>query len=166
MQKLTVIASLVVAAFLFTSCSDTDSRVSTTTPTTVLQQGFQVPSFTVAQSVIFATPFPNAFCPAFPPFTVVMPLSVQAGIVPLTITQITLQFVDTSGIQMPQVTLPAPVLTTQFGSALVAARQTRLFAVPLGLGCGFGTRGTLTVVVVARDGNGQMNSGQVTAQVR
>jgi hypothetical protein len=166
MQKLMVIASLVVTAFLLASCGDTDARVSTTTPTTVLQQGFQVPSFTVAQSTLFASPVRNAFCPAFPPFTVVMPLSISAGLVPLTITEINLRFVDTFGIQMPQVTLPAPVLTTQFGSALIDARQTRLFRVPFGLGCGFGTSGTLTVVVVTRDGNGQMNSGRVSAMVR
>ena len=166
MKKLTVIASLVASAFFLTSCSDTDARVSVTTPTTVVQSGFQVPSFNAAESTIFARPFGNPFCPAFPPFTAVLPLSVRAGTVGLLVTEISLLFVDTSGIRMPQVTLPAPVLTTQFGSALVQARQTRLFPLSLGLGCGFGTRGTLTVVVVTRDDNGQMNTGQVTAMVR
>jgi hypothetical protein len=163
MQKLTAVTSLVVAAFLLTSCSDTDARVSVTTPTTVLQQGFQVPSFAAAQSTIFATPVRNAFCPAVPPFTAVLPVSVQAGAVSLLITDVNVRFVDTSGFQ---VTLPAPVPTTQFGSALIEARQTRLFPFSFGLGCGFGTRGTLTVVVVTRDGNGRMNTGQVSAMVR
>jgi hypothetical protein len=166
MQKLTAVASFVLAASVLASCSDTDARVLVTAPTTVVQSGFQVPAFNVAQSTIFATPVRNAFCPAFPPFTAVLPLSIRAGTVRLSITEITLRFVDTFGTQMPQVTLPAPVLTTQFGSALVEARQTRLFPVSLGLGCGFGTSGNLVVVVLTRDDNGQMNSGQVSALVR
>jgi hypothetical protein len=165
MQKLTAVASFVLAALVLTSCSDTDARVSVTAPTTVVQSGFQVPSFNVAQSTIFATPVRNAFCPAFPPFTAVLPLSIRAGTVRLLITEINLRFVDTFGAQMPQVTLPAPVLTSQFGSALVEARQTRLFPVSFGLGCGFGTRGTLTGVVVTRDDNGRMTSGQVSTLI-
>jgi hypothetical protein len=162
MQKLTVIASIVVAAFLATSCSDTDVHVNATGPTTLAVESA---SFSVAQSTLFAQPVRNGFCPAFPPFTVVLHLSIRAGSLRLSITEIGLRFVDTFGIRMPQVTLPAPVLTTQFGSALVEARQTRLFPLPLGLGCGFGEHGTMTAVVVTRDQNGGMNTGQVSAVV-
>jgi hypothetical protein len=167
MQKLTVIASLVVGALLATSCSDTDARVTATGPTALVQSGgFESPFFSVAQSPIFAQPIRNAFCPTLPPFTAVLRLSIRAGSFRLFIRDISLRFVDTSGIRMPQVTLPAPVLTTQFGSALVEARQTRLFPLSLGLGCGFGTQGTMTAVVTMRNESGQMSSGQVSAFVR
>ena len=163
MQKLTVIAALVVGAFLATSCSDTDARMTATGPTTL---AMEPASFNVVQSPLSPKPAPFGFCPAFPPATVVVGLSVSAGSLSLAIVQIDLQFVDTSGIRMPQVTLPAPVLTTQFGSALVAARQTRLFPLSLGLGCGFGQSGTITAVIITRDQNGAMNTGQVTVIVR
>src|SRR4051794_41880292 len=123
MQKLMVIASLVVTAGLLPSGGDTDAGVSTTKPTTVLQQGFQVPTFTVAQSTLFASPVRKAFCPAFPPFAVVIPISISAAAVPLTITEINLRFVNTLGIPMRQTTLRAPVLTTPLASALCARRM-------------------------------------------
>jgi hypothetical protein len=163
MQKFTVIAALVVGAFLVTSCSDTDARVTATGPTTL---AMEPASFNVVQSPLSPKPAPFAFCPAFPPSTVVVQLSIRAGTLSLSVIEINLQFVDTSGIRMPQVTLPAPVMTTQFGTALVEARQTRLFPLSLGLGCGFGQRGTITVVVVTRDQNGSMNTGQVSVLVR
>jgi hypothetical protein len=162
MQKLTVIASLVVGAFLATSCGDTTAVVTATGPTTFAL----VPaSFSVTPSTVVAQPVRTSFCPAFPPFTAVLNLSISAGSVSVSITEISLRFVDTFGVGMPQVTLPAPVMTTQFGSALVQARQTRVFPLALGLGCGTGQRGTATVVVVIRDANGRMNSGQVSAFV-
>jgi hypothetical protein len=163
MQKLTVIAALVFGAFLVTSCSDTNAPVTATGPTTL---AMEPASFTVAQSTVVAQPTRFSFCPAVPPFTVVLQLSIRAGTLSLSVTEINLQFVDTSGISMPQVTLPAPVPTTQFGSALVEARQTRVFPLSLGLGCGFGHRGTITAVVVTRDQNGRMNIGRVSANVR
>lgn len=166
MQKLTVIALLVVGGFLATSCGDTDARVTATGPTTLVESGLQAPSFSVAQSTVFSRPVANPFCPAFPPVTVVLNLLVRAGSLSLSVNEVRLRFVDTFGISMPQVTLPAPVMTTQFGSALVAARQSRLFPLSLGLGCGFGTQGTVIVVVITRDQNGQMTTGQVSALVR
>jgi hypothetical protein len=163
MQKLTVIAALIVGACFVTSCSDTDAHVTMTGPTTL---AMEPASFNVAQSTVFARPVRVAFCPTVPPFTAVLQLSIHAGTLRLFVTQIDLRFVDTSGITMPQVTLPAPVLTTQFGTALVEARQTRVFPLSMGLGCGFGQRGTITAVVFARDQNGGMTTGQVSAMVR
>jgi hypothetical protein len=163
MQKLTVIAALVVGAFLATSCSDTNARVTATGPTTLTVEPAEV---TVTQSMFSVQPVLNPLCPLFPPFTVVVNLSIRAGIVRLFVTEIDLRFIDTFGVRMPQVTLPAPVLTTQFGSALVQARQTRIFPVSLGLGCVTGRQGTMTAVVVTRDDNGVMSTRQVSAVVR
>jgi len=165
MQKLVVIAALVVGGFLATSCSDTDARVTATGPTTL---AFEPASafFNVSPSTVFAQTVRPSFCPAFPPFTAVLDLSISAGSLSLSVTDITVRFVDTFGVSMPQVTLPAPVMTTQFGSALVQARQTRVFPLSLGLGCATGQQGTATVIVVFRDSNGRMSSGQVMAFIR
>ena len=62
-------------------------------------------------------------------------------------------------------TLPAPVPTTQFGSALINARDTRAFAIPFHFGCGTRRAGRLTVFVDMRDDRGMMQSQQTTANV-
>jgi hypothetical protein len=44
------------------------------------------------------------------------------------VTSITTQFTDVSGVTSPQVTLPAPVPTTQFGTALEQSRNPQTFS--------------------------------------
>jgi hypothetical protein len=162
MQKLTAVASLVLAALLLTSCGDTEVGVMATGPTTVVQPA----SFGAAPTTVFAQPVLNPFCPAVPPFRGLLNLSVRAGTLRLFINEIRLQFVDITGTRMPQITLPAPVMTTQFGSALVEARQTRVFPLSFGLGCLTGRQGTMTVIVITRDQNGVPGSGQISVFVR
>lgn len=166
MQKLTVIASLVVAALLVTSCGDTDSRMNATGPTTLAAESA---SLNLTSSTISMKPGHTtfSFCPVVAPVTLVLNLSVTAGVVGVSVVELGFQFVDNSGTSAaPQVTLPAPVPATQFGSALVQARQTRVFPLTVGLGCGTGQRGTITVIVVTRDQNGRMTTGRVSALVR
>lgn len=168
MQKLTAVASLVLAAFLVTSCGDTGARMTATAPTAVTTT--DSPSFTLASSSVSgrsasaATTF--SFCPFGAPLTVGLFLGVTAGSVSLTVVQLGVQFVDTSGISTPQITLPAPVPTTQFGTALVQARQTGIFPLNVGLGCGTGVRGTVVVVVIARDQFGRPLTGQTSMMLR
>jgi hypothetical protein len=166
MQKLTVIASFVVAALLVTSCGDTDSRMNATGPTTLTTESA---SLNLTSSIATLNPAQTtfSFCPVVAPVTVALNLSVTAGLVSVSVVELGFQFVATSGTSAaPQVTLPAPVPTTQFGSALVQARQTRVFPLTVGLGCGTGQRGTITVIVVTRDQSGRMTTGQVSALVR
>jgi hypothetical protein len=77
-----------------------------------------------------------------------------------------MQFFDTSGNSMPQVTLPAPVPTTQIGTALANARSAQAFAVTLGVGCGTGRKGNVVIVVETRDGLGRIGSGRATVSVQ
>jgi hypothetical protein len=166
MQKLAVIASLVVAAFLVTSCGDTDSRMNATGPTTLASESasLQLTSSTISMKPARTT---FSFCPVVAPVAIGLNLSVTAGLLSVSVVELGFQFVDTSGTSAaPQVTLPAPVPTTQFGSALVQARQTRVFPLTVGLGCGTGQRGTITVIVVTQDQNGRMTTGRVSALVR
>lgn len=165
MQKLTALASLVLAASLLTSCSDTDARVTATGPTTLAAESpsFNLTSSNVIQQSVRA---PFSFCPAVAPFIVVLNLGVTAGSISVSVVELGVRFVDTSGISTQQITLPAPVPTTQFGTALVQARQTSVFPLAVGLGCGTGVRGTITVVVTTRDQIGRMRTGQVSVLVR
>ena len=105
-------------------------------------------------------------CPAISPFSVPIVVVVQsnaaAGFV---VTEMRLQFVDVSGARMPQVTLPAPLPTTQFGSALDATRAAQAFPVTLGIGCGTGHTGNLAIFVDTRDMLGRRGSAQTTVIV-
>jgi hypothetical protein len=168
MQKLTAVASFVVAAFLATSCSDTDARVTATGPTSLTSQSATFQSATLDVTVPGAVSQTGRMvsCPASPPFTALVNLSVRAGDVRVTVVEISLLFVDASGVRAPQVTLPAPVMTTQFGSALIEARSSRTFPLTLGLGCGTAPRGTVTVIVVTRDAGGRVTTGQVSTTLR
>ena len=106
-------------------------------------------------------------CPVISPFSVPIVVVVEsdaaAGVV---VTQLRMQFVDVSGARMPQVTMPAPLPITQFGSDLAATRAAQAFPVTLGIGCGTGHTGNLLIFVDTRDGLGRVGFGQTTVIVR
>ena len=105
-------------------------------------------------------------CPNLPPFVIPLNLVVRVnGGVNVLLTTVSMQFVDRSGIVMPQVTLPAPQLTTQFGTALVSARSARTFPFTLAVGCGTDKKGTVTIVASTRDDRGRQETGMVSVQV-
>ena len=156
MQKLTALSTIVLGSLLFASCSDTDTPLDPNAPTTVHVQQVAIglsPSVLAAQSVA------HPFCPSVPPFLTTLNLHIRGDEnVRVVIDAIRLNFVDAFGVRMPQVTLPAPVLTTQFGSMLIQARDTRVLALP------FTQRaGRVTVFVDTRDDRGMIQSHQATA---
>ena len=155
---------LLAAALLAASCGGTDARVSVTEPTLVSvgsSASFRAASPTTAAQIVG-----NPSCPAVPPLNVPVGLVVQVtGDVSIVITEIRLRFTDTFGAQTPQVTLPAPMLTTQFGTALVEARSQRTFPLIVGIGCGTARRGTVVILVDTRDDHGRRQSGQVSVAV-
>jgi len=61
--------------------------------------------------------------------------------------------------------LPAPVPTTQFGSALEQARSGQSFPLTIGIGCATGTTGTVRIFVETRDSQGRTGMGQATVNV-
>ena len=159
------LAPMLAGALLFAaSCGSMDGQPATTEPTPVGAAPSQM--FSTTESVVSAQAVHNPFCPSVDPFRVPVGLVVHAQEVGLVVTQISARFTDSAGVQAPQVTLPAPVPTTQFGSALVEARSQRTFPVVLGIGCGTGQTGTLVIFVSARDDFGRTRSGQVTVVVR
>lgn len=159
------IPPLIVAAFLGTSCSGTDPALNLTQPTQSSSSMSVAVSTTSPMAV--AEGVNNPFCPSVTPFTVPLVIIVQPnGGVSIVVTAIRLQFFDTSGSGAPQVTLPAPVPTTQFGSALANARSAQVFPVTFGIGCGTGHRGNVQILVETRDAQGRTGSGRATVSVR
>jgi hypothetical protein len=63
------------------------------------------------------------------------------------------------------VTLPAPLPTTQHGTALEQARS-RLIPLTFGFGCSTESTGFLTVNVFARDGRGRNRATEIRVNVR
>ena len=115
----------------------------------------------VVPSVITARPNTRVSCPENPPF--VGSLSLNVGFsTGITVREVRLRFTDSAGLTAPQVTLPAPVPTTQFGSTLDAAR----FPLSFGFGCGTGRTGTLVVIVVTVDTRGRTNVNELNVRVQ
>jgi hypothetical protein len=155
-----VTALLLTALLATTACNET-----TTTPTTI---NFGPTSALLVSSIppaLIAQPRNSFSCPFVTPFFVPMVIVVQPDGTPgFAVTQIAVNFTDTSGRAAPQITLPAPVPTTQFGSALDQSRGLS-FPVTLGLGCGVGRTGTVLVIVDSHDGMGHTRTGRMSATI-
>jgi len=165
-RRITLGVLLLVA--LAASCTDRDP--ATLTNPTALQSGITSTSqlvFSTPTNTVIAQPVSNFFCPAVSPFLVPMTVIVNPnGTTGVVVTQVQMQFTDSTGRTLPMVTLPGPIPITQFGDALAASRGALSFPLSLGIGCGVGTIGTVVVIVNARDGTGQTTTGQVSVNVR
>ena len=163
------ISLLVIAAFLGASCGGTDAALNLTHPTQSTQSSSNPLSLSVSTTspIAVAQRVKNPFCPSVAPFNVPLVIVVQPnGAVGVVVTAIRVQFFDTSGTGMPQVTLPAPVPTTQFGTALENARSGQVFPVTFGIGCGTGRIGNVQILVEMRDSQGRTAMGRATVSVR
>jgi len=155
MRKLIVVATLFAAG-----C---DSSHTSTAPTAF--EKTSGPSVTAAASVP-AQQTTFSFCPEVTPFTATIGVVVVAGNVNLLVTSITTQFTDLNHIQLPAVTLPAPVPTAQFGSDLVQARSAVTIPVNVNFGCGTTSTGTVAMSVHLTDANGVSSVTDLTVAVR
>lgn len=160
MHKLTVLSALstlVLSTFFVIACDDTKNNVAA--PTT-----FDVAGVSAAVTAGAAIVDPNAgtSCAAF---TIPLSLTVQTGATAITVTNVSAQFLGSTGVTMPQVTLPAPVPTVQFGSALVEAKSVGTIPFMLPIGCVVDRTGTVVVLVSTRDGHGHSNTTRVSTPV-
>ena len=170
MQRYVIPVVLLGVALLVSSCSDTDARLAQ-------------PSFARASSAVvkpmsataIAQPVNDGFgfCPSVSPFNVQFGIVVSANGTVVIVNAIRFQFVDTSGLQAPQVTLPMPPVTfpapnpvPQFGSATIQPGSAINVPLTLGIGCGTGTKGTIIIIVDTSDDQGRTQSQQVTVAVR
>lgn len=171
MHKLTLVASLVLPIGLVTAgCGGS----TPTTPTTFSSSS--VSALSISPSPLVGESVDQFACPAEPPFDVPFQLLINTNDTGFVVTNITARFVDTSGLSMPQITLPAPatapmpqvtlsapVPTTQFGAT---SGESESLPLSVAIGCGTGHTGTLTLLVATVDGQGHTGSTQLTASVR
>jgi hypothetical protein len=153
------------ALTLATACSD--NATSPTSPSS--QSNIEAPraSFGLVSDTVVAQPVSYWQCPFTPPYAVPFIVFVDRNGDPaLSVTEFQLRFTDTFGMSMPTVTLPAPVPTTEFGSALSASRGDLRFPLSLSIGCGVGRTGTISVHFNTRDGRGRIGSGRLNVSVR
>lgn len=127
---------------------------TTHTPTvpTALESSANL-SVTAASSVT-AQETTFSYCPVTPPFSATVGVVVVAGSTNVFVTSITSQFVDQNGVRLPPITHNPPVPTKEFGSALVEARSSSMFPVPVSFGCGTTRAGTIVIGVTTTDANG------------
>lgn len=165
MLKQTLTVVFLAAAMLTTACSDTDTRVTATGPSALLIADSQFAS--ISPSTLTAQLIGRSACPELQPLRVTANLVVQSDDeVTLFLNEVRMRFTDRTGLPGPQVTLPAPMLTSQFGTALVQARSSRKFPLDFSFGCSTDRTGTLTVGVRARDGRGRDRSTEILVSVR
>lgn len=168
MHKHPAVLTVALAAVLASSCTDSDARL--TAPGPLL--GLAAPSFSITPTEVNATTqlmrsVPRSSCPAHAPFTIRVFVTVRANGIPgLRITRVRVGFLDTFGVRMPQVTVPAPLPMNEFGTMLVDTRDGTRFPLDVGVGCGTGTTGTLSVWVDTRDDRGDERTGHLQVLVR
>lgn len=168
MQRALIRASfLLVLTGLAASCSNGTTTSDTLTQPTSLSTEMSA-SFSAESPMVFAqiATQPGPSCATHVPFTVPIGLIVRANRnLRVFVTTINMRFRDSFNIVMPQVTLPAPMLTRQFGTNLVEARSARTFPLTLPVGCGTGRQGTVTVTIDTQDEQGRRESGQISVAV-
>lgn len=162
MYKLRFAVVLAVSA-VAAACSDTDIRFAATSPT-----GFGISNSLTAEiapSLISTRPTGLSSCPQFSPFVGSLTMNIRTGDFGVSLREVRLLFTDINGITAPPITLPAPVLTQQFGSTLIAARSARAFPFSFPLGCFSRRAGTLIIVIVTVDDRGRENTNELRVGV-
>jgi hypothetical protein len=166
MHRFTAVLTVVLAACAGASCSDSENRL--TAPGGL--SAIAAPTFSVTPTEVGTTTqlmrSTRVSCPAFPPLNFRLFVTVFLnGIADLAVRQFRIGFLDTSGTRMPQVTVPAPFPIVPFGSALEDTRDRLVFPLDVGIGCGTGTKGTLSVSVDTQDGHGTRRTGHLEVRV-
>ena len=160
MYKIRTAVGILLTALALASCDNLNGHV--TAPTTFGLNTSDSAAFALRPDAFTAQSVSDAFCPSLSPFLVPVNVLVQAGSIGVSVTDIAFRFTDRRGVEMPPVTLAAPVLTTQFGTTVVQARSAREFPLSFRLGCGVQPVGTIVVIVGSRDGNGRTGSVSLT----
>jgi hypothetical protein len=164
MYKIRTAVEILLAALAFASCGG-DANLNVTGPTSIGLKTSDSASFALTPDVFTAQSISGGACPLLSPFLVGFNLSVHAGAIGVSVTDITFRFSDRRGVAMPQVTLPAPVLATQFGTTLVQARSARVFPLTFRLDCTVQPVGTLVVILDTLDANGRAGSVTLTGNL-
>ena len=122
MPRYTYVPILLALTILAAACDYPDTPTEPSTHT-VQTMGTGVTISAVSPTTVTR---PGEFlgCPGFLPFSVQFGLVVQSDDTTLIVSQFRVRFTDANGVSTQQITLPAPVPTVQFGTALDQARRT------------------------------------------
>jgi hypothetical protein len=162
MSQHTALPVLLGAALLAASCNAGGPAAPTTSTQFVAASSVSISAKALAPVKVASAPD----CPTVTPFIVPLVVTVMpTGTVFVVVTGITTQFTDFTGVQMPPVTLTAPVPITQFGTALDESRNPQTFSFNVGFGCGRTNGGTLAVTVSTRDSMGRNATATTTVAV-
>jgi hypothetical protein len=173
MQRHLRFAFLIASAMLAASCTtDSPQTVTLTQPSFVNQSSMAVVN--AASSIVFAQPVDNPFCPLVAPFNVAFGVTVMAaGSSQIAIEGVRFQFIDSSGITAPLITLPMPAITIAapnppgpFGLGVVPVGSATTLPFSVNFGCGTGSQGNLLVIVDTSDRDGRRESQHLTVTVR
>src|SRR5687767_7772500 len=168
MHKHIAAITILAVSTLTAGCSDSTAPAVVTGPSAALQLSSSPNPFArVDPSPITAAPFRGIGCPHSFPYRAKVNLTIFANHdVSRTLHEVRMHFRDTAGITPPPITLPAPMLVRQFGTALVEARSSRTFPFDFDFGCGTDRRGTLTVHVRTRDGRGHDDDAELRVDIQ
>jgi len=167
--------ALVAVALLASSCSNSDTKARSPLTQTTIEPAPVV--VTATARTVVAQPVSNPFCPLVAPFNVVVGVNLQPnGGATVFVTSVRAQFTDSSGVQMPQVTLPMPQVTlpapvptsgsmVQTVSGIVIPVSGTTIPLTIPIGCAGGRQGTLVVVVVTSDDAGRSSTQQLSISV-
>ena len=157
MRKLLLAGALITAV---AGCETTHAPAVPTTLETRADASVSAPSSVQAQQTTFSS------CPTVNPFTANIAVVVAAGNVNVAVQSISTQFTDINHVQLPTVTLPAPIPTAQVGSALVQARTAATFPVAVNFGCTTASTGTVTMSVQLAESSGVSSVRTLSVNVR
>ena len=105
------------------------------------------------------------FCPALPPLTTTFHIVVQQPRVDVFLNQVTLQFIDGTGVGGTPIPFPTGDLNRLFGHTFVRANTSRTFPFTQGFGCFPVSPRLLSAHIVFVDGNGMPQETTLTANI-
>ena len=170
MQRHPRFAILIASSLLAGSCTNDSPQAVTLTQPSFVNQSMAVVN--AASSIAFVRPVDNPSCPLIAPFNVAFGVTVRAnGSSQIAIESVRFQFIDSSGITAPLITLPMPAITIAAPNppgpfAMVPAGSIATLPLSFSLGCGTTSQGKVLVIVDTSDRDGRVESHQVNVMVR
>jgi hypothetical protein len=134
-------------------------------PTAPFVGGFSV--FSLIQPQFLSSQFVGPFgCPLLPPRSTSFEILVQQTNVDLFMNQVTLRFIDGSGVGGSPITFPRPDLNRMFGQTFVRANSFRSFPFTQRFGCFPVAPTVLAADLQFVDANGASHATSLTAQIQ